>query len=104
MLGTTTSLQPILLSAHAWPLDTMLGLLAQRACRQLPVSEVGREQEYIGRLYERVDVLRGRASARIALALRQDGGTSPRRRAPSTLLPLERRTGSGAAAWFSVHL
>jgi hypothetical protein len=36
---------------------------------QLPVSEVSREQEYIGRLHERVDVLRGQASARLALAL-----------------------------------
>jgi DNA helicase IV len=46
---------------------------------QLPVSEVSREQEYIGRLYERVDVLRDRASAGLALALRQDGGTAQSR-------------------------
>jgi len=45
----------------------------------LPVSEVGREQEYIGRLYERVDVLREGASARLALELRQDGGTAQSR-------------------------
>jgi hypothetical protein len=45
----------------------------------LPVSEVSREQEYIGRLYERVGVLRGQASARLALALRQDGGTAQSR-------------------------
>lgn len=45
----------------------------------MPVSEVSREQEYIGRLYERVDVLRDGASARLALALRQDGGTAQSR-------------------------
>jgi hypothetical protein len=45
----------------------------------VPVSEVSREQEYIGRLYERVDVLRDGASARLALALRQDGGTAQSR-------------------------
>ena len=43
------------------------------------MSEISREQECIGRLYERVDVLRGQASARIALALRQDGGTAQSR-------------------------
>jgi hypothetical protein len=43
------------------------------------VSEVSREQEYIGRLYERVDVLRDGASAGLALALRQDGGTAQSR-------------------------
>jgi DNA helicase IV len=45
----------------------------------LPVSEVGREQEYIERLYERVDGLREEASARLALVLRQDGGTAQSR-------------------------
>jgi hypothetical protein len=50
-----------------------------REGKQLPVSEVSREQEYIGRLYERVDVLREQASARLALALRQDGGTAQSR-------------------------
>jgi DNA helicase IV len=45
----------------------------------LSVSEVSGEQEYIGRLYERVDVLRVQASARLALALRQDGGTAQSR-------------------------
>jgi len=45
----------------------------------LPVSEVSREQEYIGRLYERVDGLRDGASARLALALRQDVGTAQSR-------------------------
>jgi DNA helicase IV len=45
----------------------------------LPVSEVSREQEYIGRLYERVDVLRDQASAGLALALREDGGTAQSR-------------------------
>ena len=43
------------------------------------MSEVSREQEYIGRLYERVDVLRDRASAGLALALREDGGTAQSR-------------------------
>ena len=43
------------------------------------MSEISREQEYIGELYERVDVLRGQASARIALALRQDSGTAQSR-------------------------
>jgi DNA helicase IV len=45
----------------------------------LPVSEVSREQEYISRLHKRVDVLRGQASAWLALALRQDGGTAQSR-------------------------
>jgi DNA helicase IV len=45
----------------------------------LPVSEVSGEQEYIGRLYERVDVLRDRASAGLALVLRQDGGSAQSR-------------------------
>ena len=45
------------------------------------MSEVSREQEYIKRLYERVDGLRVQASARLALALalRQDGGTAQSR-------------------------
>ncbi|MGH3164602.1 MAG: HelD family protein, partial [Trebonia sp.] len=43
------------------------------------MSEVGREQEYVTGLYERVDVMRGEASARLALALRQDGGTAQSR-------------------------
>jgi DNA helicase IV len=43
------------------------------------VSEVGREQEYIAGLYERVDVLRERAAERLAQALRQDGGTAQSR-------------------------
>jgi DNA helicase IV len=50
-----------------------------REGKQSPVSEVSREQEYIGRLYEHVDVLRDRASAGLALALRQDGGTAQSR-------------------------
>jgi DNA helicase IV len=45
----------------------------------LPVSEVSREQEYITGLYERVDELREEASARLALALRQDRGTAQSR-------------------------
>jgi DNA helicase IV len=45
----------------------------------LPVSEVSREQEYIGRLYERADVLRGQASARLARVLRRGGGTAQSR-------------------------
>lgn len=50
------------------------------------MSEISREQEYIGRLYERVDGLRDGASARLALALRQDVGTAQSRldwRAPA---------------------
>jgi hypothetical protein len=43
------------------------------------VSEISREQEYIGRLYERVDGLRDGVSARLALALRQDVGTAQSR-------------------------
>jgi hypothetical protein len=43
------------------------------------VSEVRREQEYIGELYERVDGLREGVSARLALALGQDGGTAQSR-------------------------
>jgi DNA helicase IV len=45
----------------------------------LPVDEVSGEQEYIGRLYERVGELRRQASARLALALRQEGGTAQSR-------------------------
>ena len=41
----------------------------------MPASEISREQEYVARLYERVDALREQASARLALALREDGGT-----------------------------
>ncbi len=40
---------------------------------------MSREQEYIGKLYERVDGLRDGASARLALALRQDSGTAQSR-------------------------
>jgi DNA helicase IV len=43
--------------------------------KQVPVSEISREQEYVAGLYERVDALREQASARLALALREDGGT-----------------------------
>jgi DNA helicase IV len=43
------------------------------------VSEVGREQEYVTGLYERVDVLREQASARLAQALAQEGGTAQSR-------------------------
>jgi DNA helicase IV len=43
------------------------------------VSEISREQEYIGGLYERVDGLRDGTSARLAVALRQDGGTAQSR-------------------------
>jgi DNA helicase IV len=50
-----------------------------REGKQSPVSEVSREQEYIGRLYERIDALRGQASARLALALRENGGTAQSR-------------------------
>ena len=45
----------------------------------MPVSEVSREQEYVTGMYERVDILREEASARLALALRQDGGTAQSR-------------------------
>ena len=41
----------------------------------MPVSEISREQEYVAGLYERVDALREEASARLALALRDHGGT-----------------------------
>jgi hypothetical protein len=44
----------------------------------LPVSEISREQEYVTRLYRRVDALREQPSARLARALRQDGGTAQR--------------------------
>ena len=43
------------------------------------MSEVSREHEYVTGLYERVDVLRGEASAWLAVALRQDGGTAQSR-------------------------
>jgi DNA helicase IV len=45
----------------------------------LRVSEVSREQDYVSALYERVDVLREQASARLVMALRQDGGTAQAR-------------------------
>jgi hypothetical protein len=45
----------------------------------LPVSEISREQEYVASLYERVDALREQASARLARALREDGGTAQSR-------------------------
>jgi DNA helicase IV len=45
----------------------------------LPVSEISREQEYVAGLYERVDVLREQASARLAQELREDGGTAQSR-------------------------
>jgi DNA helicase IV len=45
----------------------------------LPVSEISREQEYVAGLYERVDALRQRASARLAQALREHGGTAQSR-------------------------
>ena len=38
-------------------------------------SEIDREQEYVARLYERVDLLREQASARLAGTLGQSGGT-----------------------------
>ena len=41
----------------------------------MPASEISRAQEYVARLYERADALREQASARLALALREDGGT-----------------------------
>jgi DNA helicase IV len=43
--------------------------------KQVPASEISREQEYVAGLYERVDALREQASARLALALLEDGGT-----------------------------
>jgi DNA helicase IV len=45
----------------------------------LPVSEVSVEQEYVRRLYERVDVLREQAAARRALELTRDVGTAQAR-------------------------
>jgi len=45
----------------------------------LPASEISREQEYVGSLYERVDALRQQASARLAQALKEDGGTAQSR-------------------------
>jgi DNA helicase IV len=45
----------------------------------LPVSEISREQEYVASLYERADALREQASARLARALREDGGTAQSR-------------------------
>jgi hypothetical protein len=45
----------------------------------LPVSEISREQEYVARVYERVDALREQAAARLAVALREDGGTAQSR-------------------------
>ena len=41
----------------------------------MPVDEISREQQYIAGLYERVDALRDQASARLATALREEGGT-----------------------------
>src|SRR4051812_2547247 len=38
-------------------------------------SEIEREQDYVARLYERVDLLREQASARLARTLGQSGGT-----------------------------
>lgn len=40
----------------------------------MPASEISREREYVAGLYERVDALREQASARLAVALREDGG------------------------------
>lgn len=45
----------------------------------MPVSEISREQEYVAGLYERVDALREQASARLAQALGEDGGTAQSR-------------------------
>ena len=45
----------------------------------MPASEISREQEYVAGLYERVDALREQASARLAQALREDGGTAQSR-------------------------
>ena len=45
----------------------------------MPVDEISREQQYVAGLYERVDALRDQASARLALALRDDGGTAQSR-------------------------
>ena len=41
----------------------------------MPASEISREQEYVAGLYERVDAQREQASARLARALKEDGGT-----------------------------
>ena len=45
----------------------------------LPAGEIAREQEHVAGLYERVDALRGQTSARLAQALREDGGTAQSR-------------------------
>jgi DNA helicase IV len=45
----------------------------------VPGSEIGRERDYIARLYERVDLMREQAAARLALALRQVTGTAQAR-------------------------
>ncbi len=45
----------------------------------MPVNEISWEQEYVAGLYERVDVLREQASARLAQELREDGGTAQSR-------------------------
>ena len=45
----------------------------------MPVDEISREQQYVAGLYERVDALRDQAAARLALALREDGGTAQSR-------------------------
>ena len=45
----------------------------------MPVSEISREREYVAGLYERVDALREQASARLAVALQEDGGTAQSR-------------------------
>jgi DNA helicase IV len=47
--------------------------------KRVPVSEVSAEQEHVGRLYERVDVLREQAAARLALELKRDTGTAQAR-------------------------
>jgi len=41
----------------------------------LSTDEIGGEQEYVSRLYGRLDEMRGRASGRLAEVLRQTGGT-----------------------------
>jgi DNA helicase IV len=41
----------------------------------LSTDEIGGEQEYVSRLYGRLDVMRDRASSRLAEVLRQTGGT-----------------------------
>jgi hypothetical protein len=74
-----------------------------REGKQLPVSELSREQEYIGRLYERVDMLRGQASARLGLALRQDAGTAQSRLDRDAAIfrhgLTQRRAGCASAGW-----